>query len=164
MQRLRPVLSIIILVFGAYFLDQYFEEPPYEEFYGANTLYSSEQRTLFISFLKQENIPYRIKGTDSLDYHVSGYAKVRAFNRGLYGSLDYDSVSPVDSQMESLYRKKFEKAEIPYTVRMIESPQTMNFTFESKYNPQVDIIAQEAWLDWSERVKKMNKASHGYPQ
>lgn len=164
MQKLRPVLSITIIVFGAYFLDRFLEEPPIEEFIGANTLYSSEERALFISFLKQENITYKTEGANGLYYHLSGHAKVRAFERGFHDALDYDSVSPMDSQMEAFYRKEFEKAGIPYTARIIGDSNTLNLTFDEKYNPQVDIIDQKAWLDWSERLKKINHAYRKSPQ
>ncbi len=162
---IRLLLNIAIILVTAYLLDLYFKEPPYWEYRGSGfSNRTAEQKSQFISFLRQEGIKYHTKYGTDIYYHLSGHAKVRAYRRQLYGSPDYDSVSPMDSQMETIYRKEFETAGIPYSVRMVGTSLTMNFIFEAKYNPQVDLIDQKAWLDWSERLKNTNEAIRGYPK
>lgn len=149
-------MTIAALVVGAYILDIYLEEAPYEEYHGANIQHTPEQRALFTTYLKQEGIPYKTEATGGLYYHVSGYAKVRAFDRKLHGERDYDSVGSIDSQMEAFYRKEFEQAGIPYTEKWVGESLTMNFIYDAKLNPKVDLIAQKAWLDRAERLKRSN--------
>lgn len=164
MKELRSILGFVIFFGGLYFLDGYLQEPSVGEFLGSNLKYTPEQQALFLSFLKEEDIPYRRDSTGYLHYHLTGHAKVRAFGRELYGSPDYDSVMAIDSQMETLLRKGFEQAGVPYTVRMVGNPPTINISFEAKYNPQVDLIDQKAWMDWAKRLKKTNEAIVGYPE
>ena len=164
MKELRSILGVVIFFGGLYFLDGYLQEPPVEEFLGSNLKYTPEQQALFLSFLKEEDIPYRRDSTGYLYYHITGRAKVRAFGRELYGSPDYDAVMAMDSQMETLLRKEFEQAGVPYTEGMFGNPPTINISFEAQHNPQVDLIDQKAWMDWARRLKNTNEAIVGYPK
>lgn len=158
------MLGLVIFFLGLYLVEEYLQERPYEEFHGSNLTFTSEQKALFLSFLKDEDIPYRTDSTGYLHYHLSGHAKVKAFNREIHGTPDYDAVAPMDSAMETLMRKEFDQAEIPYTVRMVGNSQTINITFDAKYSTQVDLIDQKAWLDWARRLQRMNEAARGYPK
>ena len=165
MRELRSVIGIAILFIVAFLAPKFSEEPELVGGHGL-TFSNPENRSKFIDLLKTEGIPYRYSYDDYIIYDVSGFAKVRAFLRSIYGSTDYSSVAPLDSRMEHLFREEFEEAGIPFTIRVLEGSGslTTNFSYEAKYDPQVDQIAQRVWMDRAEGLKKTNEAVRGYPQ